>query len=763
MIRFTCPNCETKLKAGDDKAGAKITCPECREKVAVPSDEGDQEPVSRSKKGGRSSAAGSNKMVLIGVAGVACVAVAGIVIFLVTQNPKKNEPNKTVQANTATESTPPAQVAQATTPPSKSPTPATNPAGKPGPGQPPGNATSPTAGVPALPGPAIIPLPTPGAPGNPPTQTAKAPAPAGEKKSEGQDVSVLTGPLEKDVRERLLKSTAWIVTMLPKGALAFGTGSLVDRDNRLLLTNFHVISAEHKGKMRVFFPEYNKGEVIMERKHYIERLLRGEGIPCHVVYKDLRRDLAIVQLVDLPPGVQTLPIAKKSPEAGERMHSMGNPGASGALWVYTYGNVRAVYQKQWIIRGHSKDDQTLDLNAKVVETSSPVNPGDSGGPAVNDRKELIGVTQSKMLGLDVSNINIAIDVSEVKHVLRETYRTNPGMKPPKDQETPTEEGRDIPVLVRRLKSSDSVQRLQAAEVLGRYGADARAAIPELVKTLKDSDDAVRKAAAESLQQIGSVTLSYLPALREALKDRSPEVRIAVIGILSLMGADAEDAVPDLVGVMKDPEKLVRHKATLAIGQLGPVAKVAVPDLAKALKDESPDVRMAAAAALAKMQGSALPALKEIAAGLKDDNRDVRVSLLEAVRNLGPDAKSLVPELRKALQVRDKETRLGAIEALGSIGDGSKDAVADLVDLAEYKELRTAVTDTLVRIGKVAVPKLREKLRHPRKEVRLAAVQVLEKFGSDAKSAVGDLQALFRSPQSDQELRDAIQKALRKIL
>jgi HEAT repeat protein/S1-C subfamily serine protease len=761
MIRFTCPNCETKLKAGEDKAGAKITCPECREKVTVPSDDGDQEPVSRSKKGG-SASSGSNKAVLIGVAGVACVAVAGIVIAVVMASGqgKATDTGKTAQAAPQRDSTPPP--AQVTTPPATVPAPATNPAAKPAPVQIPGIGTTPPVAVaPAAP---MIPIPAPGTPGNT-AQATKPPEATGEKKpSDQQEASVLTGPLEKDVRQRLLKSTCVIFTVLPKGGLSMGSGSLIDRDNRLVLTNFHVISDEHKGKLRVFFPEYDKGEVVPERSKYIERLLRkGEGIPCHVVHKDLRRDLAVVQLVDLPPGIQTLPIAKKSAEPGERMHSMGNPGASGACFVYTHGNIRAVYQKQWIIPGHGKDDPTLDLNAKVVETQSPINQGDSGGPAVNDRKELIGVNQSKIIALGVSEMNIAIDVTEVKYVLRETYRANPAMKPPKDQATPTEEGRDIPVLVKRLKNSDAVARLQAAEVLGRYGADARAAIPELVKTLKDSDDAVRKAAAESLQQIGSVTLSYLPAMREALKDKSPEVRIAVIGILSLMGADAEEAVPDLMSTMKDPEKLVRHKATLAIGQLGPVAKAAVPDLAKALKDESADVRMAAAAGLAKMQGKALPALKEIGDGLKDDNRDVRVSLLEAVKNLGPEAKDLVPELRKALQVRDKETRLGAVEALGSIGDGAKEAVGDLVDLAEYKELRVAVTDTLVRIGKVAIPELRKKLRHPRKEVRLAAVQVLEKFGSDAKSAVPDLNALFRSPSSDEELRKAIQKALRKIL
>ncbi len=752
MIRFICPNCETKLKASEDKAGTKITCPECRERVAVPAEEDEgQEPAARGKKGGAKSS-GSNKAALIGVAGVAGVVVAGVGIMLFMQqgkNDKKSDTGRSVaQADTASESSQPPQgsTPQASVPP----------------------ATTPTVKIPTLPGtttsktpPVTIPSPGTVAKGPPRTKTPETTSP--EKKPDGQDVTILAGPEAKDVRDRLLKSITWIVTQLPKGLTISGSGTLIDRQNRLVLTNYHVISQAHKGKLRVFFPmKKPNGDYIFEKERYI-RVLDRDGIPCHVLYQDTKRDLAVVQLVDLPPGVQTLPIAKKSVSGGDRIHVMGSPGASGSLFAYTPGSVKNVYHKTWIIQGHGKDDPTLDLDCRVVEHTAPVNAGDSGGPNVNDRKELIGVTQGGVNPLFASNVNVAIDVSEVWTVLNATYKNTPGLKRPKELDAPAEESTDVKTYVKALKDRDAGERLKAAEVLGRFGPDARSAIPNLADALKDQDEGVRKAAAESLQQIGSVPLSQLAKIREALKDQSADVRIAVIGILSVMGREAVEAVPDLVAALKDSDRVVRHKAALALGQLGPIAKAAVPELAKALKDDSPDVRVAAAAGLAKMQQAALPALKDIGEGLTDDNQDVRVSLLEAVRNIGPDAKDLVPALRKALQVRDKETRLGAIEALGSIGDPAKEAVSELVDLTEYKELRAAVTDTLVRIGKAAIPKLREKLRHPRKEVRLAAVQVLEKFGADAKSVASDLQILFSSPQSDQEMRDAITKALRKIL
>src|SRR5262249_27455069 len=93
--------------------------------------------------------------------------------------------------------------------------------------------------------------------------------------------------------------------------------------------------------------------------------------------------------------------------------SIGNPGKSGALWVYTPGKVRQVYHKKWQAKLDEKT--TLTFQAKVIETDSPTNPGDSGGPLVNDKGELVGVTQGA--AIDAQSLSIFVDLSEVKRLL----------------------------------------------------------------------------------------------------------------------------------------------------------------------------------------------------------------------------------------------------------------------------------------------------------------------------------------------------------
>src|SRR5262249_44587427 len=153
----------------------------------------------------------------------------------------------------------------------------------------------------------------------------------------------------QEVFNRLIKSTAWIVTVVPDGTVT-GSGSLIDRDNKLVLTNYHVVM-DHltkKGRISVFFPMYDKGKLVMEKERYRKLVDRKEGIPCHVVHHDKKRDLALVKLVEVPEGIQPLKIARTSPFPGQRVHSLGNPGRSGALWAYTNGSVKAVYQKDWV-------------------------------------------------------------------------------------------------------------------------------------------------------------------------------------------------------------------------------------------------------------------------------------------------------------------------------------------------------------------------------------------------------------------------------
>jgi len=211
------------------------------------------------------------------------------------------------------------------------------------------------------------------------------------------------------VYKTVLKSTVWIYSKRGNVASS-GSGVLVDQPRRLVLTNYHVVSTSDT--VSVLFPIFRDGKLVAEREAYLDRLRQGRALRGRVLSVDRERDMAIVQLDDLPSGVQAISLAEEPVSPGQSVHSVGNAGASGALWGYVPGRVRQVYDKRW----KSKlDGKILTFAARVVETDSPTNPGDSGGPLVNDKAQLVGLTQGG--NLDARNVSIFIDVSEIKSYL----------------------------------------------------------------------------------------------------------------------------------------------------------------------------------------------------------------------------------------------------------------------------------------------------------------------------------------------------------
>jgi S1-C subfamily serine protease len=209
----------------------------------------------------------------------------------------------------------------------------------------------------------------------------------------------------------VLRSTVWVHSDRGNGRLATGSGALVDRGRRLVLTNYHVVGDVKKAT--VYFPDYGSDKkAISERKHYTSRAGKL-GIAGDVIEVDKEGDLALIRIDRVPDGVPALKLAASSPDPGQTVHSIGNPGKSGALWVYTPGKVRQVYSKKWRAKLDEKTIHTFQ--AKVIETDSPTNPGDSGGPLVNDQGELVGVTQGG--AIDAQSLSIFVDLSEVKRII----------------------------------------------------------------------------------------------------------------------------------------------------------------------------------------------------------------------------------------------------------------------------------------------------------------------------------------------------------
>src|SRR5262249_34877668 len=123
------------------------------------------------------------------------------------------------------------------------------------------------------------------------------------------------------IYDRTLHSTVWVLQPLGQGKARTGSGSLIDGQRWLILTNYHVVG--DKDTAIVYFPMYEKGKLVAEKQLYMRQ---GHAIPGKVIVKDPKRDLALIQLEgSIPSEARSLKLSKDSPSPGQRVHSVGNP------------------------------------------------------------------------------------------------------------------------------------------------------------------------------------------------------------------------------------------------------------------------------------------------------------------------------------------------------------------------------------------------------------------------------------------------------
>jgi V8-like Glu-specific endopeptidase len=207
--------------------------------------------------------------------------------------------------------------------------------------------------------------------------------------------------------QKTLEATGWIYVP----GLGDGTCWVVDREQKLVVTNKHVVGT--KDDAEIMFPMFKDGEVVTVAGEYLKRskslMIKGK-----VIARDAKRDLALVQLEALPQHVRALPLAETSAKNDDLVLSIGNSGLAGkpieqgTLWKMRTGKVA---RKAFRVLTYNNVNQKLE--SSMLNSTLHTSPGDSGGPVVNDRGELIGVTSG---GNNIDSF--AIDVTEVRMFLQ---------------------------------------------------------------------------------------------------------------------------------------------------------------------------------------------------------------------------------------------------------------------------------------------------------------------------------------------------------
>jgi putative serine protease PepD len=154
-------------------------------------------------------------------------------------------------------------------------------------------------------------------------------------------------------------------------AFAIGTSPEAGRTN--VLTAFHVVEAVW---------DSNGKTVELERD--------GKRYSAVIADVDRTRDIALLHMDGTATGLSA---ASGVPASGESILAVGAP--LGLTQSITTGVVSAVRD-------------ATDAKASMIQFDAPVNPGNSGGPVINTRKEVVGIADAKLR--DAEGIGLAVPI-----------------------------------------------------------------------------------------------------------------------------------------------------------------------------------------------------------------------------------------------------------------------------------------------------------------------------------------------------------------
>ncbi len=163
-----------------------------------------------------------------------------------------------------------------------------------------------------------------------------------------------------------------------------GTGFIIDNAGTVI-TNHHVVG------------ESTAVSIKLKDGSWVDRV--------DLLHRDKDRDVAILRISPAEELVPTLLGDSDDVKVGEKVISIGNP--LGLEHTLTDGLISARRKVE---------------GKRMIQSTAPISPGNSGGPLFNLRGEVIGVMTASFHSFrGAQNLNLAIPINDVKEMLKSDY------------------------------------------------------------------------------------------------------------------------------------------------------------------------------------------------------------------------------------------------------------------------------------------------------------------------------------------------------
>jgi S1-C subfamily serine protease/Tfp pilus assembly protein PilF len=213
---------------------------------------------------------------------------------------------------------------------------------------------------------------TQGLPGTVARDLPKLPKPEGEPK--------------KHTPAELYRKAVWSVVLI-ETAKGSGSGVCVARPE-IVVTNDHVVG--------------EGGEVFVST--FIQKdkeLIRMPKVRATVIFRSPQEDVAVLRLEKAPEHLKPLPVAAADAGAGDKVYAIGSPGLG-----------REVLEQSISEGLVSSPKRKIDGN-EWLQHSAAVNPGNSGGPLLDEYCQVVGLVTVKA---KLENVSFAIRVETLRRI-----------------------------------------------------------------------------------------------------------------------------------------------------------------------------------------------------------------------------------------------------------------------------------------------------------------------------------------------------------